>query len=88
MLAEDLEHTCPWQPTRQRGGLLACARRPQAVQQSGHAVLVVKGDCGGGIAVQQLGDLLLRARLQASFVEYTRVCALGIRAIWGAKGKR
>ena len=32
-------------------------------QQPGHGVRVVEGDVGGGIAAQQRGDLLLRARL-------------------------
>ena len=33
---------------QQRGGLLVRARRPQAVQQAGHAVRVVEGGVGGG----------------------------------------
>ena len=49
-------------PGGQRGGLLVCARLPQAVQQAGHAVRVVEGGVGGGPAGQR-GGLLVRARL-------------------------
>lgn len=38
------------------------ARRPQAVQQEGHATRVVEGDVGGGPAGQR-GSLVMRARL-------------------------
>ena len=47
---------------QQRGGLLVRARRPQAVQQAGHAARVVEGGVGGGPA-RQRGGLLVRARL-------------------------
>jgi hypothetical protein len=45
------------QPLGKRSDLLAGTGFPQAVQQFGRAVLVVEGD-GGGIAGQQLGDLI------------------------------
>ena len=42
LLAEELEHADPWQPNRQRGGLLRAP--PQPAQQGGHGDRGVKRD--------------------------------------------
>ena len=47
---------------QQRGELLVRARRPQPLQQAGHAVRVLEGDVGGRVTGQQRGGLLVRAR--------------------------
>jgi hypothetical protein len=52
-LKEELKHADCRQPVGQRGGLLVCARLPQAAQQVGHGERVVEGGVDGRITGQQ-----------------------------------
>jgi hypothetical protein len=79
-----LEQAGRWQPGGQLGRLLTRTGPAQAVQQSGHAELVVEGDGGSGIAGQQVSDLLARARRQQAG-HAKRVIKAGVGNVSGGR---